>query len=496
MSANDCPSPLELTRETWQQVSRLFDEVIELPEGERIPFIRRLWANQPDVARELAAMLVAAAEMPPSRSGERLPFDRILAAALEEAPSGRTRGSRVGAWTLEECLGRGGMGEVWRAHRTDGLYRARAAIKFLRTDASNPQALAARFARERTVLARLNHPNIARLLDAGVHDGNAYLVLELVEGQPLLDYLRSENPPLRRRIEVLREIALAVEHAHQQLVLHRDLKPSNVLVQKDGRIKLLDFGVAGFIQSPEEEPHTKLTELTGRALTIEYASPEQIAGQTTTPASDVYSLGVLAFQLVTGNRPFAELPSRAALEYALLNQDPPLASQHIATTEEARKIIDFVPPPVDAHRVRGDLERIIQRAMQREPEHRYPTVALLLADLDAWLERRPTSFRQHDRLHRLRLWVERHAAVSAIAVTSLLLTVAVIAWLVLSWQSERRALEAERRASEALARALNEIRHSGTTSAEVAHARALERLREALAHDEAARRRVEALTAP
>ncbi len=427
----------ELPPELWQRVSDLFDEVLELDERERIAYIRTLWVDEPQVASELVALLVAAANVDKTAPLAQSPFNSVLNEALAEPnvaiAVGYKAGRKFGAWTLESCLGQGGMGEVWRAVRSDGLYKAAVAIKLLRVDLP-PDTLTRRFARERVVLARLNHPHIARLLDAGVEDGQAFIVLELVHGTPLLDYVSAHANTLQSRVQLVCDIAEAVEHAHNQLVLHRDLKPSNVLVTAGGQVKLLDFGIAGVLDDASAEPMTKLTQLTGRGLTLEYASPEQVTGGTTMPASDVYSLGVLLFHLCTGNRPFAGSSTRAALEYAVVHNDPPLASATIATppVKGSKKIVDQIAPPADAHRLRGDLDAIISRAIRLAPEQRYPTAAAFAADLDAWMSERPTSMHAGDRTYATRLWFQRHWKLTAIVAVSL---VAVIAGLGLSlWQ--------------------------------------------------------------
>ena len=426
--------PLNLTtisQQTWQRVSDLFDEVIELAEGDRITFIRKLWGTEPQVASELAALLVAAAKVENTQRLAQAPFDSMLSDALAKqsaANAAYKSGQKFGAWTLEECIGQGGMGEVWRVKRSDGLYKASAALKIVRSDLSN-EKLSARFRRERVVLARLNHPNIARLLDAGIEQDQAFIVLELVKGMPMLDYVAQHTKTLAERLRLIRDIALAVEHAHSQLVLHRDLKPSNVLVTPDGQIKLLDFGIAGVLDSSSEEPMTKLTQLTGRGLTLEYASPEQITGEPTVAASDVYSLGVLLFHLCTGNRPFAASSTRAALEYAMVNSDPPRPSASIATKNADPNnpaLADQINPPVDAYRLRGDLDAIISRAMRLVPAERYPTAAALAADLDAWMTQRPTSIHAGDRTHASQLWFKRHWKIVSGIAASVVLVVAAL----------------------------------------------------------------------
>ena len=427
------PEPMKLSDlppELWQRVSDLFDEVIDLPETERIPYIRNLWGSEPLVAKELMALLVAAANVDKTVPLTQAPFNAVLKDALAEPADGYAAGQKFGAWTLESCLGKGGMGEVWRAKRSDGLYKASVAVKLLRTDLSHDK-LSRRFARERVVLARLNHPNIARLLDAGVEAGQAFIVLELVDGVPLLDYVTQHATTLQQRLRLVRDVALAVEHAHNQHVLHRDLKPSNVLVTRDGQVKLLDFGVAGVLDSDPNEPMTKLTQLTGRGLTLEYASPEQITGDPTMPASDVYSLGVLLFHLCTGNRPFAASSTRAALEYAVVHTDPPLASASLAPPNPQRPIPDTIPAPTDASRLRGDLDNIIRRAMRLAPEDRYPTASALAADLDAWMTARPTSLHAGDRAYATRLWFKRHwqlVGLSTLAVAGIVIALGLSLW--------------------------------------------------------------------
>ncbi len=435
--------PLKLSQlppELWQRVSDLFDVVIDLDESKRIAFIRTLWASEPAVASELVALLVAAASVDKTAPLAQSPFNAVLGEALAEPVSGYKAGRKFGAWTLESCLGRGGMGEVWRAIRSDGLYKAAVAIKLLRVDLPH-DALRRRFARERVVLARLNHPSIARLLDAGVEDGQAFIVLELINGTPLLDYVSAHAPTLESRLRLVRDITLAVEHAHNQLVLHRDLKPSNVLVTQDGQIKLLDFGIAGVLDDATSEPMTKLTQLTGRGLTLEYASPEQVTGDATMPASDVYSLGVLLFHLCTGNRPFAGSSTRAALEYAVAHNDPPLASATLVREKGAKPNVDQIAPPLDAQRLRGDLDAIISRAMRLAPDERYPTASALAADLDAWMTQLPTSRHVGERSHATRLWFKRHWKLTSAVAASV---AAVVAALGLSlWQTGKAVSTAD-----------------------------------------------------
>jgi eukaryotic-like serine/threonine-protein kinase len=441
--SNAPPAPMKigaLPPAVWQRVSDLFDEVIELDERDRVAFVKKVWAKEPTVASELVALLMSASQLEKKPAVAQAPFDAALGQALDNtranvAQSAYREGQKFGAWTLEARLGLGGMGEVWRAKRSDGLYKASAALKLLRSDMPS-EKLSARFRRERVVLARLNHPNIARLLDAGVEDGQAFIVLELVEGTLLLDYVTHHAPKLDERVRLLRDVAYAVEHAHSQRVLHRDLKPTNVLVTASGDVKLLDFGIAGVLDDSNDEPMTKLTQLTGRGMTLEYASPEQISGDTTAATSDVYSLGVLLFHLCTGNRPFAGTTTRATLEYAMINSEPPLASVHITTHAAARGktpvASDQIATPLDADQIKGELDAIIQRAMRRAPSDRYPSAADFADALDLWMSPRTIIVEHEAPADNTQQWMRKHWNITALIGVS---TLAIVTVLGLSlWQ--------------------------------------------------------------
>jgi eukaryotic-like serine/threonine-protein kinase len=336
------------------------------------------------------------------------------------------------------------------ALRRDGMYEGAAAIKLLRSDLPVAR-LAARFARERTVLARLNHPHIARLLDAGVANEQAFIVLEWVQGTPLLEYVAKHAHSLASRVRLVRDIARAVEHAHNQLVLHRDLKPSNVLVDSAGNAKLLDFGIAAALdEAANDADSSNLTQLTGRGLTLEYAAPEQIVGERTVPASDVYSLGVMLFHWVAGQRPFAGSANRAAFEYAIVHDEAPRASSAARGTNAAFPASDIVPRATDAADARGDLDAIIAKALRKSAHDRYASATAFANDLDQWLARAPISIKAEDRGYRARLWLKRNwivASLGAVAAT------AVVAGLAASLWQRNEALQAAALAKDEAARA-------------------------------------------
>ena len=298
---------------TWARCSALLDEALDLPANARAPWLAALAAAEPALAATLEPLLKRAEQQNAQTLGSAW-----LGSAIARQ-SDRQAGDAIGPWRLIRPLGVGGMGEVWLATRDDGLYEGEAALKFIKSGLGS--ALADRFARERRVLARLNHPGIARLLDAGLADDQPYLVLEYVVGQPLLEHARRRRANTQERVRLLLAAAHAVQHAHTQLVAHRDLKPSNLLVTREGEVKLLDFGIASLLDA-EGDPHT-LTSLTGPAHTPGYAAPEQITGEPVGVAADVFALGVLLFELLAGERPFAPGETRrTVVEHAVLHGRP------------------------------------------------------------------------------------------------------------------------------------------------------------------------------
>lgn len=447
-------SPFKVRPESWPRVSALLDQALELSSDDRAALIARVAAEDAELAAELSRLLpgvAAASDAAGPSDASSPPFATLLCEALAADPAAvDATGTSFGAWTLVAKLGAGGMGEVWRAARSDGLFAGTAAIKLLRSDLPAAR-LAARFARERSMLARLNHPNIARLLDAGIANGQAFIVLELVEGTPLLRFAAEHTFTLASRVRLIRDIARAVEHAHSQLVLHRDLKPSNVLVTSNGTVKLLDFGIAAALdETAVDETSSSLTQLTGRGLTLEYAAPEQILGEPTIAASDVYSLGVMLFHLATGQRPFATSANRAALEYSIVHDEAPRASVSVLSAEQTTQTTgtarDAIAPPGDSSALRGDLDAVIAKALRKSPPERYATAAAFAADLDAWLQHSPISIRAEERSYRTRLWLRRNWALATLGGVA---AAAVFAGLSVSLWQRSEAIAAAARATDA-----------------------------------------------
>ncbi len=418
---------MTLDRERWQQLSALLDEALALGRAERRAWLAGWRARDASLAAQLETLL---AQQPDDEDGDGaaaapLPGLNDFGALLERAlPVGENNefaipGRRFGPWQLLNKIGEGGMGQVWLARRADGLYDAQAAIKLLRSDLGTA-GLRARFARERAVLARLNHTAVARLLDAGVEviDGSsqAYLVLEYVDGAPLADHVRRAGTGVVERVRLMLRIAEAVDHAHAQLIVHRDLKPSNVIVTPDGAPKLLDFGIAGLLDDAESGTEGDLTRQTGRGLTLGYAAPEQILGAPIGTAADVFSLGVMLYELVSGTLPFAPRGApRLAAERAVLHDEPRRLSVVLSRADSVTaEDIELGPGrPPDRLRVDGDLAAVIAKALRKTPADRYGSVRALMDDLQAWLDHRPVSARRDHWRHRTHLWMRRNAWLAA-----------------------------------------------------------------------------------
>jgi serine/threonine protein kinase len=411
-------------------LSRLLDQALSLPRSERIAWLSSLRGSDAGY-RATLAQLLAEAERPDDGFLTRPGIGHLQQAA--PTPPTEQPGTQVGPYRLERQIGSGGMGSVWLAQRVDGALQWTVALKLPHT--SWAPTLNARLARERDILARLAHPNIARLYDAGSDEhGRPYLALEFVQGVPIDEYLHQHALDLNQRLVLFKQVAGAVAYAHRHLVVHRDLKPSNILVSADGVAHLLDFGIAKLL-GDEGEGSTQLTRAAGRMLTPGYASPEQIRGEPITVASDVYSLGVLLFEMLTGTRPFrVTSASMTELEAAVTEELAPLASTRVAAKPTQRKL-------------RGDLDTILAKALRKEPEARYLTVDALIDDLDRHLNGEPVLARPDSGWYRASRFISRHGDYVALASAAL---VAVLVGLgVALSQANRATREAQRAQAQA-----------------------------------------------
>ncbi|GAB3101730.1 serine/threonine-protein kinase [Lysobacter terrae] len=408
--------------ERWQRLSPLLDSLFELPAEARAERLRELRDEDAELTDELEALMAL--------EEERTDF---LAEPLTPPRPGVQPGTVVGPYRLDRLLGEGGMGQVWLASRADGLYQRRVALKLLRPGLTDTN-LRLRFTRERQILARLAHPHIARLLDAGVTtDGLPYLALEYVDGEPITDYCRALDTPVAQRLRMFQQVCDAVSHAHANLIVHRDLKPSNILVTPAGDVRLLDFGIAKLLDS--EVPVVEQTRTGMRAFTLHYAAPEQIRGEPVTTMTDVYSLGVVLYELLTDRKPYKlKRDSDAAWEDAILFTDPLKPSQAVLrrieseTQEEYSRVADLRRR---ARVLSGDLDNIVLKTLSKPPEQRYPSVEALALDLRRYEDGRPVLARPQGVGYRIRKYFARHRwtlATATMVVVVLSLSIGLVAW--------------------------------------------------------------------
>jgi WD40 repeat protein/serine/threonine protein kinase/TPR repeat protein len=364
-----------MTPEQWRELKPVLQAALQLAPAERAAFL----AAQPGGVRSELESLIRAYQV----NSDFLEAAFPLAARASMKADPTLVGRRFGAYRVLSLLGHGGMGSVWLAERVDGLFTRQVALKLIHP-ALISQVMTERVAREREILASLNHPNIAQLLDAGfAEDGQPYLGLEYICGTPLTEYCDQHRLSVHERLALFRQVLSAVQYAHAHLVIHRDLKPSNILVSTDGQPHLLDFGIAKLLTQAEAQ-ETQLTQLGGRALTPDYAAPEQIAGAPLTTAADVYALGVTLYELLTGERPYRlKRDSRAALEEAILQADP-VPPSRLSFTEAAAQARGTSGKKL-TRLFKGELDTIVGKALKKSPRERYATANAFGEDIARFL---------------------------------------------------------------------------------------------------------------
>ena len=437
----------------WQRIERLFDQAMERADGERTGFLDEACADDPEVRREVAAMLDSAPDAGAALHG-------AVAAAVQELASHTVTarvGERIGPFRLVGQLGEGGMGAVYLAERDDAQFAHRVAIKILPHAVGAPE-LVARFRDERQILAALEHPNIVRLLDGGNSDsGLPYLVMEHIEGTTITRYAEQHALTVRARVALIRQVCAALQYAHQNLVVHRDIKPGNILVNAEGAPKILDFGIAKLL-APVSSFAREARTRTGFAMfTPEYASPEQARGDAISTATDVYSVGAVLYELATGAP--AHRTSGSALETLRV----------ICEEEPARP---SAAGPRDRHReLAGDLDNIILKALHKEPGRRYASMEQLSNDLGRWLDGLTVTARTATLGDRARKFVRRNkAAVLAATLVSASLIIATVVSLRQAHRADEQAARAESetaRAIEAADRAQTEADRARKAEARV-----------------------------
>jgi serine/threonine protein kinase len=417
--------------ERWRRLSPLLDALLEQEPPVRAEHLASLRSEDPALADDLEELLRLE-----EGSGD------FLSEPLVPPLPGLGNGSVIGPYRLERMLGEGGMGQVWLAQRDDGLYQRRVALKLLRPGLADPN-LRLRFTRERQILARLEHPHIARLLDAGISgDGQPYLALEFVEGEPITDWCLAHEVTLDARLRLFQQVCRALSHAHANLVVHRDLKPSNILVTPLGEARLLDFGIAKLLDGPEQMPDR--TRTGNRAFTLHYAAPEQLRGEPVTTMTDVYALGMVLFELLAGTRPYRlRRQSDAAWEEAILHAEPQRASAALLrAAEDAGDREAAQQLRRRAHMVAGDLDNIVAKALAKPYGQRYASVDALSQDVERFREGKPVLARPQGVAYRLGKYLKRHRW--ALATAALVAVVLASALGIVAWQARSAMHEAAR----------------------------------------------------
>ncbi len=454
----------DLSPERWLQIEALLDQVLDLPAEQRTRFIDQACADDSTLREQLYTVLKASHQI-----DDFLEQPEGIAALLHDLPSapgplGGSERAYVGRYRIIRPIGRGGMAQVYLARRDDETFKRYVALKVIRRGMDTEDILR-RFRTERQILASLNHPNIARLLDGGAtDDGISYFVMEYIDGMPLTTYCDQHRLSVDARLQLFQTVCSAVHYAHQNLIVHRDLKPSNIMVTSEGTIKLLDFGIAKLLNPDLAGYSVPMTRTEVRVMTPEYASPEQVRGQTITTASDIYSLGVLLYELLAGHPPY-QLSGRGPLELEriICEIDPELPSTAISHAEEQRSedgTTTTITPeavsqarntPTDRlrRRLAGDLDKIVLKALRKEPERRYRSAEAFLEDIKRHLEGLPVQAQRATMRYRTKKFIQRHrlGVAAASALVGLLLLVVVLSVrfaVVTATQSKRIEVQAER----------------------------------------------------
>ncbi|MEZ4457747.1 MAG: serine/threonine-protein kinase [Gemmatimonadales bacterium] len=438
------------------RVRELFDEAVARPPGERDDFLRSAVPDDPELRAEVASLL-AAHDAPDELFDRPLP-ERFGATRAAASLIGRD----LGAYRITREIGRGGMGTVYEAVRADDQFAKRVAIKMLRSGIDSATALR-RFRREQEIQAALAHPNIATLLDAGATDeGAPYLVLEYVDGVPLDVYADRHRLPLAARLDLIRQVIQAVQHAHRQLVVHRDLKPSNILVTADGVVKLLDFGISKLLD--DTAGHTTTDGSSG--FTTAYASPEQLKGEAVSTATDVYSLGTVLFRLLTGRHPFEIDDLTPVAAWKTICEEEPRPPSAVATAAAAAAM--GYPGPERLRRaLQGELDAIVLMALRKEPGRRYSTADALGEDLLNYLKGLPVQARPDSPGYRLGKLVRRNrlaAAALALAFVAMGSGTAVALWQAREARASAAAADQERLTAQRVSTFLQSVFSSADAS--------------------------------
>ena len=442
-----------MDQKEWKKLSLIFDKVLTLPQERRTVYIKNICGNDPELEKKVRDMLGKMEESDQffeDRFKKNQAVINELDSVLENAGQSEDyfEGKTIGRWVVTELIGRGGMGSVYKAQRTDesGLQQI-GALKIVHQSLITPSHIE-RFKLEQQILSGLQHPNISGFIDSGItDDGIPYMVMEYVEGESILEYCNRQNLSIEKRLEIFKTICRTIQYAHKSLIVHRDLKPENILITKDGHVKILDFGIAKLLDPNLYKGSAIETKPGMRMLSLEYASPEQISGNPVNISTDIYSLGVLLYKLLTDLHPFeTDNLSYREVEKIVLENNAPLPSARLANLTDPNRLKKIAnqkstEPSELIKKLNGDLDAIINKALRKDPERRFDSVESFLHDVDRYQNGLPVYARPDTLGYRTRKFIHRHMwAVSAAALAILALTVGLAATL---WQAEQARQNAE-----------------------------------------------------
>ncbi|MEM6630238.1 MAG: serine/threonine-protein kinase [Bacteroidota bacterium] len=412
----------------WQEVERIFFEIVDLSPTEQGKYLDALKLEHPQMAQEVLLLLKEEQALHPMLQTDATP-------GWQGWEDLELIGKNIGKYRLESLLGSGGMGTVFLADRADGNFEQQVALKLMRSGIYNAQSLKG-FLQERQILARLQHPHIARLLDGGVYAGDRpFYTLEYIEGETLDDYCDQLSLDLEGRLKLFVQVCEAVQYAHSQLTLHLDIKPNNILVDKRGTVKLLDFGIAQLLNQPTERVEEPINW--ERRYTLAYASPEQLNAESLSTASDTYSLGIVLHKILSGAHPFQEsMGDKEEFRVRILTQAPPLLKESLGQDM-----------PYSFRQLTGDLEAICQKALKKDPKDRYPSVLSLQKDIQSFLDRRPISLNSNNPQDTFRKFVLRNQSLVATTLIGILLLVSVVGFY--TWELQKKEEYAREEAEKA-----------------------------------------------
>ncbi len=440
----------------WQQVKALFQEVLEQPEAERDAYLKSACAGDDALYQAVLAMLSS------DEAVDSFMATRATPAPAWSKPKDLPAGLQIGRYRLVREIGHGGMGVVYLAERADGAFDRQVALKIMRQGWGSP-VLQQRFRAERQILARLKHPHIAGLLDGGMTEGDGtspgrpYIAMDYVDGVPLPEYCDANRLGTKERIALFQDVCSAVQYAHQNLVIHRDLKPGNILVDTEGNVQLLDFGIAKLMEAEEASDVLPLTQTGQRLLTPAYASPEQIRAEPVSTASDVYALGIILYELLTGHRPYEfTSASPVEIEQVICEHIPDKPSTAVRRTRswtQAGETRQSTPeelsemrgtdPALLRRQLAGDLDQIVLMALRKEPERRYASVAQFSEDLQRYLNGEPVTARTDTLGYRVSRFVGRHKVGVAVTLGTLAVILGLVGFYTVQLTQERDRAQAE-----------------------------------------------------